>query len=596
MIGGALAFDPVRPLTEPTDDELSHLSQVWSGLRYHLLLVDPRTFPSGQPRKGLYLPYDASSLPEDALRRLADDLKRIDPKLTPVLIHMGTRFRLKGLNSTLLVKGVDPSAYASMFGTPTLVSGNWLEEKSSKDEIILPEGLAGALNLSLGSSITMGFGLSAAERGELREFGLDPPNNTHSLTLVGLHNDTDGVAYVDRSVVDSLMRSEEPTYAAVRIPSPPDFPHIYEDLVPFFQNGSLFPIYRKVEMDSSPFAFNSPAGGIMVVWDSQRSGNREIWLGRLDESDGSLTDLEKVTNNSFLDDDPCGFYDGEELWVLFDSVRSGTNQVWATHRETGGNWARPIQLTSNDTVNIQPNILNAADGAWLVWVSYTNKTHSRIGVARLTDGGLAATTFISHNHTSIRNPCIGLNRDGDLVLYYSFIDIGFVGGEMVSKNGIASMTSPDGNEWSEPSVIMEGSVFDVQPSFLLDSSGESWLIWSSLRTTDRGGPTKWPNPEIWYKHTIDGEVWSPPRQLTDSWGADFEPCLVQASDGRIWALWYSEDGNPFGRIVLSVQQEAVPQSNPSPMLGPAETFLIITVVLMVVISLLVRTSPPKRIT
>jgi hypothetical protein len=556
----------------------------WSYLQYHLGLLDPRTFQGGQPVPGVLLPYDCSAIPS-LEGYVPGDLGRV------VEVHIGTRFLLDGLDQYLVVKGVD-GAYGEVLDLPPIDRGRWLGSGGA-GELVVPVGLAYALNLSIGESISLYYNISDPE--ELDEFtgmtGSSPPGISREVVVVGIHNGTDGVLYTGIETVHALMGNSLASYADVWLEEPSGLGPVFSSLMGFFESGDLYPSYRRAEMDSSPSAFLFMNGSIGLVWDSARTGDREIWLGILDEGNVGLVGVERVTNSSGTDKNPSVFFDaGGGLWVVFESTRSGSSQLWAQRRE-GGVWSGAVQLTDSGYANIQPSVLDGEVDR-LVWVSYSNQTHGVVSLARLDPGGktLSGRVSLGADHTSVRHPSLGFSGDG-LVLLYSFIDLDYSGDELVSRNGVVSLSSVDGELWGGERVEMEGSVYDIHPGFFLDSSGESWLVWSSLRTTDRGDPTEWPNPEVWYRHTIDGEVLSPPRHLTDSYPPDFDPCLVEGGDGRIWVFWYSEL-DPFGVLLCSfLERGDLVDGDGSPALSPMLTFGAITAVLVVSVVLLLRGRP-----
>jgi hypothetical protein len=572
-------------LTSPTSEALHNMRDRWDLLSYHLLLLDAKCFPGGERSSRLLLPYDSSSIPGEVEQILEEQ------GLKPVSIHLGTRFTLKSRTgiANLTVKGVDSSSYMDMFSYPMMIDGRWLSE--SGEEIVLPAPLAEELDITVGEEVTLTYGpLRAAEKQELEiHNGKRVPDIMSKLPVVGIHNSTDGMIYTGRETVDELTGSENATYINVRVPEPSDFAEINEALKPYYISGDIYPVRRKVELDSSPSLVKSPSGQIRVMWDSKRTGRNEIWIGTLNTETVTLENQTKVTQieeNIWVEDDPCGFYDPNgTLWIVFCSNRDGSQQLWAT-KESGGTWSAPVRITSNDTVNIQPNALDSHRD-WLVWNSFTDPDDSRIQVGRIEGGRIIDSVAIPHNHTSIRHPFLSRDGRGEMVMHVSFFDISLADQE--SQNGIEVIRSSDGTEWSDPEVVSEGAVYDLHPSFTMDSGDESWLVWSSLRTTDRGTTSIWPNPEIWYKHTIDGEIWSTPRRLTDSWGPDFDPCLVEGG-GKIWAIWYSEDEEPFGALMASYQELGEEDSN-SFSLPPWVPFVAITGLLLVSVAFLVIRRP-----
>src|SRR5205085_7880028 len=75
--------------------------------------------------------------------------------------------------------------------------------------------------------------------------------------------------------------------------------------------------------------------GSYVVFQSNRSGGRNIW--RID-IDGS--DAKQLTEGNYVDSNPMCSADGQ--WVFFTSQRSGISTIW----KVSGDGGVPVQVTS----------------------------------------------------------------------------------------------------------------------------------------------------------------------------------------------------------------------------------------------------------
>jgi len=640
LLWGPLALALTGNVSSLTDPSTGFSSlEPWSSLSYHLLLVDGEAFPAGSPSPFLSLPYDVSVIPGGVLDRLVEfTVSAGSGGSGVVLTHMGTRFFFDNSSSPSVVKGVDVPGFREMFpDQPLLVGGRWLGEDTSGEVevlgegkgggvgsggVVLPVSLADGLGVSIGGFVSLEYFIGNGS--ELEEFsaavGSYPPGGGVVLEVVGLHNETGGVSYVGRSVVDGLMGTDGPTYANIFFESPSGMADLWPGLEPFLVSGEVFPSYRRAEMDSSP-RICLTGDGSLLVWDSRRTGNREVWAGSLLFGGGSLSlgDLFMVTNHSALDRNPSAMVDGKGyLWVVYDSTRSGTAQLWARFRDPGGSWGEEVQLTNSSRNNIHPCLFRYGEDLGVVWVSYEDSPLGEIQAGGLGLGGLFDVVRVTNNDLQEHHPCVisgggeawasggvlgkgdemGEGMGDDLFLFFSFTDMDWVGGGGESRSGIMSMsthmpmpmsyTPSLGGNWSEPVVLTEGAVYDVHPS-VCSLGGELWLFWSSLRPTDRGSPLDWPNPEIWYRRTIDGEVWSSPRQLTVSWGPDLDPCSVVLG-GDIWVVWYSEDGEPFGRLVCSALGTGGGTGGGSEFLRPWQSFTLILVLMVLAIVLLLRPS------
>ena len=99
-------------------------------------------------------------------------------------------------------------------------------------------------------------------------------------------------------------------------------------------------------------------------------------------------------------------------------------------------------------------------------------------------------------------------------------------------------TTYDGGTWSPETLFIGGSNNDITPAPLVARDGTFWLFWAS-------NTMGFNNYRILCKTSTDnGLSWSAPETLTNpslnTTYSDREPSVIQAADGRIWVLWYSQ--------------------------------------------------------
>jgi len=99
-------------------------------------------------------------------------------------------------------------------------------------------------------------------------------------------------------------------------------------------------------------------------------------------------------------------------------------------------------------------------------------------------------------------------------------------------------TTYDGSTWSPETQFITDSTNDITPAPLVARDGTFWLFWSANTMGSN-------NYRILYKTSTDnGFSWSSPATLTspplNTTYSDREPSVMQAADGRIWVLWYSQ--------------------------------------------------------
>jgi len=73
---------------------------------------------------------------------------------------------------------------------------------------------------------------------------------------------------------------------------------------------------------------------IWVVWDSKRTGNKEIFYKIFNPKTGEWSNDTQLTNNKSNNSDPTIIQDsGGKIWVVFVSDRSGNMDIWYTAGE-----------------------------------------------------------------------------------------------------------------------------------------------------------------------------------------------------------------------------------------------------------------------
>ncbi len=93
-------------------------------------------------------------------------------------------------------------------------------------------------------------------------------------------------------------------------------------------------------------------------------------------------------------------------------------------------------------------------------------------------------------------------------------------------------TSPDyGATWSAEQRLTTDPAGDTDPVILQAADGKLWAVWQSNRTA-------YYYSSLWYKTSADGgATWSGDLQLTRD-AQDTEPAIAQADDGRLVVTWY----------------------------------------------------------
>ncbi|MGE0432526.1 MAG: S41 family peptidase, partial [Planctomycetota bacterium] len=140
--------------------------------------------------------------------------------------------------------------------------------------------------------------------------------------------------------------------------------------------------------------------GKQIVFASERSGDREIWIMPVDKGD---SEAKQLTRSRGSDDDPTFTPDGR---VVFDSVRGGTQDIWIMDAD-GGN---PRVLFGTPAFEQVARV--SPDGQWVVFESIpdgsTGKPDLRFGSI---DGGDSMS--IGNGNAPF------FSADGEFIIYES---------------------------------------------------------------------------------------------------------------------------------------------------------------------------------
>lgn len=91
----------------------------------------------------------------------------------------------------------------------------------------------------------------------------------------------------------------------------------------------------------------------------------------------------------------------------------------------------------------------------------------------------------------------------------------------------------NGASWSTETKLIHDSTDDINPAPLFTKNGTFWLFWTSGTNSS--------TYRIFYRTSLDGgSLWSAKSILTNTTYADRRPSVMQANDGKIWVVWYSQ--------------------------------------------------------
>jgi hypothetical protein len=276
------------------------------------------------------------------------------------------------------------------------------------------------------------------------------PGN-YTLTIMGEPQNYKIVHGVDIALQITNSSTSSSSSRSHTSPSSPSSEQI-QDYEIFFKtshdNGATWSNDTQLTDDStddlSPSIIQLINGTIMLVWQSNRLGNHDIFY--MTTNGTSWSDPKQLTTDSEQDKGPhiTQTKDGR-IWVVWASRRTGDYEIFYKIYD-GSSWSNDTRLTySNTTSDSTPSILQTIDGT--IWVFWTSST----------------TT-----------------SDNDIYYMYS---------------------SDNGNTWSEPIQFTTDTNEDMWPAITQTRDTKIWVVWTSNRGDQPDG-----NWDVYYRTSLAGDV------------------------------------------------------------------------------------------
>lgn len=274
-------------------------------------------------------------------------------------------------------------------------------------------------------------------------------------------------------------------------------------------------------LDSAPSIAQAANGDIWVVWDSDRTGNHEIFYKV--HNGVSWSNEIQLTNDSNYDSYPSiTRVSNGDMWVVWDSNRMGNHDIFYTVYN-GSSWSDAYPLTSDLRYDSHPAIVEASDGnIWVVWESDRN-LHDLDLYYKVFDGSSWSSDLqlTTDQNTDDEYPSVMQATDGMVwVVFTKIVD---------ETNEELYYKVFNGSSWSIDVRLTWNVDSDSHPSITQASDGAIWVVWDS----DRNGH----DDNIYYK--VFDEFWGLDTKLTTDLSDDFMPSVTPTTDGAIWVVWAS---------------------------------------------------------
>ena len=347
----------------------------------------------------------------------------------------------------------------------------------------------------------------------------------------------------------------------------------------------LIPVPRASEDLWRPQVAVDSSGAPWLCWSQQVDGNWDIYAMPRD-GDDAWGKLHRLSDDPLPDIEPhvAASSDGT-IYVVWQSWSGGHSNVHMRYLDDG-DWSPLIAVTDTHTNDWEPAVAAGSDGrAWIAWDRYSTN-YDVYARSFSPSGGLSkemeiATTNRYEAHASVvvdseDRPWIawetgGVNWGKDLG---HFLGANSPGSPLGDERRIEVVTWDQG-QWKAPAALRFddslklGSSGESRPLLYLDPAGDIWLAFRrrySLRLFDRS--VYWET----YLSRLEGDRWSNPILLPESWNRKSTRMGLAATRGRLWAFW-SEDnrkfpfaGRPFANRV-NAGSIPLPEKAPSPHLS-----------------------------
>ncbi len=296
-------------------------------------------------------------------------------------------------------------------------------------------------------------------------------------------------------------------------------------------------------LDVLPSSLQATDGTLWVVWESFRSGqpnivartnNGGVWsatfnvttsLPNVDNIQPSISQLQNGT-----------------IIIVWTSNPTGTYQLYY-RTYTAGIWRPPVQVTSGSFLGALPSTAVAPNGTlWLVWYRETPSAACISGLCRqvyyktLTGNVWSGEIQLTTDATWNIDPDVMVAKDGRVLVTFTKWNTGGGGDWNVYYRTYSGTT------WSGDILLTGVAEWDTTPDLSQDRNGTIWLFWA--REMKLSGTIF--QDKLWYKFSGNGgTTWSVDQQLTFGGTTadtidDREPSAVQAVDKSLW-VFYSSD-------------------------------------------------------
>ena len=292
------------------------------------------------------------------------------------------------------------------------------------------------------------------------------------------------------------------------------------------------PVTLTTRIDGDPVTVE--VGGVpWVIWQSDRSERRELWLQRIGVDASPLRVMagavDDVTGATFFDEAPAVLARGAGADLFWASDRSGTSAIWT--RSLAPAPGPATRLTNRGGQDRFPAVVVAGATTWLFWDSDRRGVWD-IWFRQLVGGVWGAETRLVKDDpfdlVADTRPAAIVAPNGDLWLFWCR-DMGdrreiwqraFTGGTWGPSQSLSVNLGGGGRDEAPCPIVRAGRVL----LFFHSNRGGPWQIWSRVH---------------------DGATWQAITRLSAETTADVEATGFVAAGGSLEMFWSSARRTPW---------------------------------------------------
>jgi len=257
--------------------------------------------------------------------------------------------------------------------------------------------------------------------------------------------------------------------------------------------------------DMTPAIMQADNGTIWVVWASDRMGfgNEELYYKTSSNYGLNWTRDERLTQNQSHDLTPSIMQTSNgTIWVVWDSDRTGNYELfYKTSSDYGLSWSNDTQLTDDPDSDMRPSIVQARDATiWVVWQS-GRPAGAQDELYYNTFNGSAwfSDTRLTNDQANDRTPSIAqiddrkiwvvwtADRDEDFDIYYKNSSE-IINHDVAITNVTPSVSRANPGETVSVSVVVENQG-DTNETFDVNCYANTTTIESTTVTLTNGNST-----------------------------------------------------------------------------------------------------------